>query len=235
MIDLDNFIIVKKYKKKYACTCDLCGESRGFRYKEDTTNPCYNCAIKKRNNNFKPDPSSDFVVTKDRDKKFRAYCKECGKDRGYIDKRFFHKKCPSCSKKEFYLSKPKDEQKLVQRKLRHNVKSNINGRLRCRGGSKSGNSTFKILPYSLIELRKHIESKFQEGMNWENYGKWEIDHIIPDSWFTYGSIDDDEFKKSWALDNLQPMWKRENASKSNKYSGPFDPLYNINRKIMESL
>jgi len=29
-------------------------------------------------------------------------------------------------------------------------------------------------------------------------------------------IGDDEFVKCWSLDNLQPMWGKENISKSNK-------------------
>jgi hypothetical protein len=46
-----------------------------------------------------------------------------------------------------------------------------------------------------------------------------IDHITPDSWFEYNSTEDRDFKKSWSLDNLQPLWKAENASKGNKYEG----------------
>lgn len=60
---------------------------------------------------------------------------------------------------------------------------------------------------------------FQPGMTWENYGKWHIDHKTPDSWFQYNSINDDGFKKSWALENLQPMWAKDNLSKGNKYEG----------------
>ncbi len=28
-------------------------------------------------------------------------------------------------------------------------------------------------------LRDHISRLLTEGMHWENYGQWEIDHIIP--------------------------------------------------------
>ena len=52
-------------------------------------------------------------------------------------------------------------------------------------------------------------------MNWGNQGKWHIDHVIPDSWFSYDSDQDDNFKKSWALENLQPLWSNLNSLKNN--------------------
>ena len=58
-------------------------------------------------------------------------------------------------------------------------------------------------------------------MSWDNAGEWHIDHIIPDSWFNYKSIEDQQFKDCWALNNLQPMWKLENISKGNRYSGSY--------------
>ena len=65
---------------------------------------------------------------------------------------------------------------------------------------------------------KHLESKFKEGMSWDNYGKggWEIDHIYPLSRFDIKSKEDPNFKKAWALSNLQPLWKQENIRKGNK-------------------
>jgi hypothetical protein len=75
---------------------------------------------------------------------------------------------------------------------------------------------FEILGYTPDDLIKHIESQFTEGMSWENYGDFHIDHIKPISSFNIREIGDNEFMKCWSLDNLQPMWADENIRKSNK-------------------
>lgn len=62
------------------------------------------------------------------------------------------------------------------------------------------------------ELFNHIESKFQPGMTWENYGEWEIDHIYPLSL----AKSEEEIYKLANYNNLQPLWKFENRSKGNK-------------------
>jgi len=77
------------------------------------------------------------------------------------------------------------------------------------------------LGYSVADLCRAIELKFQNGMTWDNYGDWEIDHVKPDSWFQYSSTDEQGFKNSFAIDNLQPMWKHENRKKNNLYEGYF--------------
>lgn len=76
---------------------------------------------------------------------------------------------------------------------------------------------FDILGYTQDELKKHLESKFKDGICWDNYGKWHVDHIRPISSFNFTDIDDDDFKICWSLDNLQPMWGFENIAKSNNY------------------
>ncbi len=56
------------------------------------------------------------------------------------------------------------------------------------------------------------EKKFINGMSWENWGKWHLDHIKPVSSF------DKSEKMSIinSLDNLQPLWAVDNLKKSNK-------------------
>lgn len=63
--------------------------------------------------------------------------------------------------------------------------------------------------YSATDLKKHIESQFEEGMTWDNWGEWHIDHKRP-------VINFDKNEKQCvvnALDNLQPLWAHENLTK----------------------
>ena len=74
-------------------------------------------------------------------------------------------------------------------------------------------NTFDILPYTLEELITHLENNFTEGMTWENYGEWHVDHIKPMASFTFDSVDDESFNECWSLSNLQPLWAKDNLSK----------------------
>jgi hypothetical protein len=74
---------------------------------------------------------------------------------------------------------------------------------------------FDILRYTPEELISHLENLFTDGMTWENYGEWHVDHRMPISSFNFESVDDDSFIKCWSLDNLQPMWGKENIVKGN--------------------
>ena len=61
-----------------------------------------------------------------------------------------------------------------------------------------------------------MENKFQDGMNWENYGfyGWHIDHIIPCS--SFDMIDPEQQKICFHYSNLQPLWAADNFRKSDK-------------------
>lgn len=92
-------------------------------------------------------------------------------------------------------------------------------------GSKMGKPTFEILGYSSEQLKAHLEALFIDGMNWENYGRngWHIDHIIPLAAFNYSTPDHIDFKRAWALSNLQPLWQADNIRKHAKLNAPFQP------------
>ena len=73
------------------------------------------------------------------------------------------------------------------------------------------------------ELKEHIEAQWEEGMNWENYGKdrkgWVVDHHIPIAFYknNFDLLNNLEIqKKAFGKDNLKPMWWLDNARKSAK-------------------
>ena len=82
--------------------------------------------------------------------------------------------------------------------------------------SKNNRRWENLVGYKIEALKEHLENLFKEEMSWDNYGKWHIDHIIPLSFFEYKSTDDVEFKYCWSLENLQPLWEKDNLCKNDK-------------------
>jgi hypothetical protein len=76
--------------------------------------------------------------------------------------------------------------------------------------------TMNLIGCDIYELKKHLESKFLKGMNWDNYGKngWEIDHIIPCA--SFDLTNEIQQKQCFNYLNLQPLWVLDNILKSNK-------------------
>lgn len=98
-------------------------------------------------------------------------------------------------------------------KISHSISRRMLDSLR---GNKNGCHWENLVGYTLRDLMNHLEFKFKDGMTWDNYGYWEIDHIYPVSYWEFKSYEDEQFKQCWALSNLQPLWARENLLKGAK-------------------
>jgi hypothetical protein len=88
-------------------------------------------------------------------------------------------------------------------------------------GGKRGKSWQELLGFTPDQLRLHLEARFLPGMTWDAYLRGEIhtDHIKPISWFNYDSTEHPDFKACWSLDNLQPMWAKDNVTKQARWAG----------------
>jgi hypothetical protein len=71
-----------------------------------------------------------------------------------------------------------------------------------------------IIGCNFNDFKKHLEDKFENWMNWENYGLyngelnygWDIDHIIPIS----NAVNEQEIFKLNHYSNLQPLCSKIN-------------------------
>tara|TARA_S200000501_G_C20803346_1_gene735062 strand:+ start:13 stop:921 length:909 start_codon:yes stop_codon:yes gene_type:complete len=77
-------------------------------------------------------------------------------------------------------------------------------------------SALKLVSCSIEELKEHLSNNFSEGMNWDNYGEWAIDHIRPCNSFDF-QIKAHQ-KTCFHYLNLQPLWFKENSAKKDKYN-----------------
>jgi len=77
-------------------------------------------------------------------------------------------------------------------------------------------NTEKYLGCSWEEAKLHFENLWQDGMTWENHGNgpgtWNIDHIRP-----VHSFKENELDQMNLIQNLQPLWWKENNEKSGKW------------------
>lgn len=102
----------------------------------------------------------------------------------------------------------------VNRRISMNLRARM--RLALKSDARSGR-TAELLGCSMAELRGWLESKFQPGMSWQNYGPiWHIDHRRPCSWFDLSDPLQQRVCFHWT--NLQPMYASENLRKGARVS-----------------
>ncbi len=205
-----------------------------------------NCTECKKIKNIKNDYY--FMTAENR---FQSKCKECilkynnirlSKPKNKTKKAQINKVYKKNNPEKIKIHRKKRSKK-PRVKIRRGVSSAIRTALNLRNQRKNGSIT-KYLPYSIDELMIHLEAQFELWMTWQNRGMynpetwddnnsstwtWQIDHIIPDSDFEYGSMEDVEFQKSWSLENLRPLNSKQNVLEGTNRTRHTKPRKNNNK------
>ena len=174
--------------------------------------PCKTCAGIKRT--LPPEKRSSKRRKRDQKEYMKKYYK--------INKEEIQKKYKESQQKPEAREKVRKRYKKYMKnplfRLNKNISSSIKVSLKSKRTNKNGRHWEDLVKYTIKELKEHLEKHFLPGMTWKNYNNsgWVIDHIIPRVFFNYTSTDDVEFLYCWSLNNLKPMWRKDNAEKGDK-------------------
>lgn len=196
----------------YKCSCcNIKKDDSEFYFKKDNhrfstkCKDCYGPLINKKK-------AKEYPVQNDGEK----ICTKCKISKSRLEYRICkHIKdgrspeCRECGNKrikESFIKYP-------ERKLRESCRKRIRNALKAKNLYKTEKS-FDLLGCTSEQFRKHIESRFTEGMNWDNYGEWHIDHIKPCASFDLSKTE--ERQTCFHYTNTQPLWAEDNLKKADK-------------------
>lgn len=97
-----------------------------------------------------------------------------------------------------------------------NIRNRVDLAIKAHHATKK-DRTLVLVGCTVASLVKYIESKFLDGMSWDNRSRWHIDHIIPISRFDLR--DPAQQAAAFHYTNLQPLWAEDNLRKSDKVHG----------------
>lgn len=213
--DISEFYERKTGSGTYKTQCKFCEKQASFEYRLKNLD-----RIKKYQEIYRKNNRNKLLII------HRKYAQKHKKERSLYRKKYY---IENTSKIKEYYQRNKSRINLYLKSKRQNdatfrMRENISKQIQYSLiNGKGGESCLKYLPFTIHELKSHIESLWTEGMSWDNYGRWkkdgkwifgwEIDHIIPQNLFAYSSMDSEEFKKCWALSNLRPLWHIDNISR----------------------
>ena len=156
---------------------------------------CYKCNTSK--------PETEFHKNRVKKDGLATQCKSCKKETNRIwleNNRQVRRDYRKHKRETDPLFKLKDNLRSRARSMFYNMKIN------------KFTKTESLLGGSYKEAKKHIEEQFSEGMSWDNYGKWHIDHIIP---LALAETKEQSIML-FHYKNTQPLWAEDNERKGSK-------------------
>jgi hypothetical protein len=168
----------------------------------------------------------EFSNSKFHKTKLRSYCKQCEKidtarwrakntNKDKEVKKVYYEKNKAQIKAKIALRAKERRKRDITFKIACNLRRRLNNAIR---GHNKSLRTMQLLGCTVPELKTYLQDKFVDGMTWDNYGKWHIDHIIPCSTFNFSLPSEQE--KCFHFTNLQPLWAHDNLTKSAKIPTP---------------
>ena len=137
------------------------------------------------------------------------------------------------TKKKKFNKQPKNKEKRNKRRrerhqndinyrISHNLRNRFGNALKRKNSGKK-KPTFEYLGCAIENFCHYIERLFTDGMNWDNQGTnpdnevgWELDHRRPCASFDLN--DEEQIHMCFHYTNYQPLWSKDNNSKSDKFN-----------------
>ena len=201
-LKMEPVFIYKRRVKCFKCSCSNCGCDRGYQPKRNINSMCTPCRNKlkgPKSESFKQKISLKMIGNKNSCRPSASV--EVKEERKIKYSKEATIRCRNKYKEDIDLR--------IKCVLRSRIKAALKGNFKI-------SSAVRDLGCSIEDLKKHIESKFQPEMTWENWGQngWHLDHIKPLCSFNLTNIE--EFKIACHYTNLQPLWARDNIAKGGK-------------------
>lgn len=213
--DLTEFYKRNDRENSYTTHCKPCVQTRHNTRKvepvQEGTKVCTRCETEKH--------VSEFGAMANAADGRKPHCKNChaGVQLEYVDRNREEVNARyRANGKKYRVATNKRRKEDPAFRIRCNLSSRVRSALKAEGTRKS-EKTKELTGCSIEELKAHLESKFVEGMTWENYGEWHLDHIRPCA--SFNLVDVEEQRKCFHWTNLQPLWALDNLRKSSRWEG----------------
>jgi len=208
-------------------TCKICMSKNSLKWHNENSEKVKKSLQKYKINNPEKIKESYKKYKLNNLEKVKLKDRKCAKNR----RKLFPEKCKE-SLLKWHLKNPnwkKEYRRWYNKKRRSCAKGKLSDNMSTRmyqflKSNKNNKHWESFVNYTLNDLKIHLEKQFTDSMTWENYGSyWEVDHIIPIVVFNFQTPEDIDFKKCWALSNLQPLEKKLNRIKKIILIKPFQP------------
>jgi hypothetical protein len=242
-LSLDAFVKDKYSASGYKSWCKPCGNEKSRKYYSslslelkrdrmrlwrDKNRQYFNDYLKSRNGlnpNFEPRGRSEGISREEARAKIKNWKSQHDKENKEKLKEY---------RKEYYSKEDKIEMRRSRTKkwlnsnpsakmaqvLRHRLRTALKDQ-----DTEKRESISELLGCSFDDFIKYIESKWESGMSWDNYGawvhgeppKWNLDHVRPCASYNLEILS--EQRNCFNYKNIRPIWGNENYQKRDTIIG----------------